>query len=325
MNGHRGLLSRYDAFQLDAYTATVRGILAHELNAWKGRAELAPTSGRDRYAWGWSAGRNNRPEEALEALLRIDTDGAWIREWPPYWSNLAFAYHLLGRYEEQFEVAEQGLAQHPDVITMLRRVLGALAALGRVDEVHTRSAEIFSYSPRGATTPALVMVQTGLELIAHGYPQPGRDILEGQVEWYRARPPADAAVPRTRNRLAYTLAALERWDEARPILEQLVADFPDNLGNRGLLGIVAAGQGNRDEAIEIRDLLERLDRPYLRGSNLQWAAHVSAMLGEKERAVRLLGDAFARGVPFTLTHHRDPAFASLRDYPPFQEFLRPKG
>jgi hypothetical protein len=41
--------------------------------------------------------------------------------------------------------------------------------------------------------------------------------------------------------------------------------------------------------------------------------------------VQLLRDAFAQGLPFDLRFHGDVNLEPLRDYPPFQELLRPKG
>ena len=158
-----------------------------------------------------------------------------------------------------------------------------------------------------------------------GHRDAGREILQNQVDWYRARSPAEAAVRRIRWRHALAASMLEQWDEARLLLERLVAELPDNLNYRGQLGVVAAGQGKREEAVRIRDEMEALNRPFLRGYNLRWAARVSAMLGEEERAVRLLADAHAGGVSHDWDPQEDVRFQSLLEYPSFQELVRPKG
>ena len=49
------------------------------------------------------------------------------------------------------------------------------------------------------------------------------------------------------------------------------------------------------------------------------------MLGERDRAVRLLDEAVEQGLAFPFDAHHDFALASLRGYAPFEEFLRPKG
>ena len=51
-------------------------------------------------------------------------------------------------------------------------------------------------------------------------------------------------------------------------------------------------------------------------------ARMAALLGERERAVNTLRNY--RGV-YDIGPHREFDFESLRDYPPFQELVRPKG
>jgi hypothetical protein len=61
------------------------------------------------------------------------------------------------------------------------------------------------------------------------------------------------------------------------------------------------------------------------GRESYWQACIAALLGEKERAMTLLHDAYTQGRAFTIWLHRDMDLEPLRDYPPFQELLRPKG
>jgi hypothetical protein len=60
-----------------------------------------------------------------------------------------------------------------------------------------------------------------------------------------------------------------------------------------------------------------------------YRANIAALLGEKELAVRLLREAHTQGINFNLFHyHSEPNVMDLEplyDYPPFQEFIRPKG
>ena len=49
------------------------------------------------------------------------------------------------------------------------------------------------------------------------------------------------------------------------------------------------------------------------------------MLGEREQAVALLREAFSQGLQHGLQLHLTTDFDALRDYPPFQELLRPRG
>ena len=65
--------------------------------------------------------------------------------------------------------------------------------------------------------------------------------------------------------------------------------------------------------------------PYLFGSNTYGRACIAAILGDKEQAVALLKESFLQGREFGTGVHKDFAFESLWDYPPFIEFLKPKG
>jgi hypothetical protein len=109
------------------------------------------------------------------------------------------------------------------------------------------------------------------------------------------------------------------------LIEELAAERPDNIDYKGYLGTLAARRGDREEALRISTELESIDRPYLFGSNTYWRARIASLLGDRERAVALLREAFAQGREYGVYLHRDMDLEPLRDYPPFQELLRPKG
>jgi hypothetical protein len=80
-----------------------------------------------------------------------------------------------------------------------------------------------------------------------------------------------------------------------------------------------------DLRTQLQDGLAAFSRPYLRGMHTYFRAQISALLGERDRAVALLRDAITHGARDPWDHlHSEPAFASLRGYPPFDEVLRPK-
>jgi hypothetical protein len=61
------------------------------------------------------------------------------------------------------------------------------------------------------------------------------------------------------------------------------------------------------------------------GEHTYYRAGIAANLGERERAVELLRDAFAQGQYFGYSLHNSLALEPLRGYPPFEELIRPKG
>ena len=71
--------------------------------------------------------------------------------------------------------------------------------------------------------------------------------------------------------------------------------------------------------------LANVDFSFLNGIHTLWRGRIAALLGDREEAMALLLEAHAQGRPFGWSWHRDVDLESLRDYPPFQEFLRPKG
>ena len=93
---------------------------------------------------------------------------------------------------------------------------------------------------------------------------------------------------------------------------------------RFLLGTLAAWRGDREEALRISLQLEKMDIPYHFGGHTYWRARIAALLGEKELAVRLLREAHAQGLNFYGFHNKMD-FEPLNDYPPFVEFMKPKG
>src|SRR5690606_15039250 len=114
------------------------GALAAALRA----NELAPGSRA-----GYNAARTllamNRPAEAEALLAELDPEHGPMRGWPAYWSQRAYAAHLLGHHEEAIAFAREMHRRHPEqrVTTVLEA--RALASLGRRAELDSlfRAAE----------------------------------------------------------------------------------------------------------------------------------------------------------------------------------------
>ena len=61
------------------------------------------------------------------------------------------------------------------------------------------------------------------------------------------------------------------------------------------------------------------------GSHTYGRTRIAALQGEPELAVQRLREALAQGYGNVYGIHLDMSLEPLRDYPPFQELLRPKG
>ncbi len=203
--------------------------------------------------------------------------------------------------------------------------IGGTAALGRVEEVNERLDHSAAFPKEWWVTPGVVMRDVAEELRAHGYPTAARDVLDRALRWFESRPSTEATTESHRDMLGSALYNAERWEEARTVFEKLAEDVPDKFFYRGWLGLVAARRGDRAAADSISAWLAELDWPYGFGWRTAFRASIAAVLGERERAVALLQDALAQGSGYSVWIHRNIDFESVRDYPPFQELMRPKG
>jgi hypothetical protein len=167
------------------------------------------------------------------------------------------------------------------------------------------------------------------ELRAHGHPAEARGVSEHFVAWLKARPPEEAHTKDRLEDLAEALFLAGGWEEARPIVDTLATRYSQDTYELGLRGRLAAHRGDTREAERVSALLAALTTPYMLGRQSYARAQIAAILGQRERAVALLREAIAQGVFFFGTPgtlgDADPELESLRDYPPFQELLRPKG
>ena len=134
-----------------------------------------------------------------------------------------------------------------------------------------------------------------------------------------------AEQPEHRYSRAQTLYVAERWAEAKLLIDSLRLDSPDNVNMLGYQGTIAARLGNRDEALRINNELVATDRPYVFGRPTQWRARITAILEDREQAMSFLRQAYEKGRGFGVWLRHDMDLESLRDYPPFEAWIRPKG
>ena len=91
------------------------------------------------------------------------------------------------------------------------------------------------------------------------------------------------------------------------------------------LGCIAARTGNKDEAIRISEELASIDRPYMFGRHTYRRARITSLMGEKQQAVDLLHQSMREGFEYSINVIQDMDLLPLKDFPPFQEFIKPKG
>jgi tetratricopeptide (TPR) repeat protein/TolB-like protein len=268
----------------------------------------------------------NRPLEAIRGILSLPADWAdWgsPNDSPDFRPTafLAMAYHMNRDYEGQLKVAREGQRRFPDVIHFYWHEAGALAALGRLEEVE----KVIEAAQGGFRSypPQMVMLRAAMELRAHGHREASVRMAEQAMAWYRALPASEAA--KYQVDLLAALVRAERWAEAKPIADALLAKDPDDIDMRGEVGTLAARLGDAAQARQIEVELATLTRPYLNGAHTYARACIAAQLGEKDRALALLRDALGQGFAFNVWIHVDMDLEPLWGYPPFEELMKPKG
>ena len=318
----RERLSPWAQVRLDILNAKLSG----DLEGWL----RAARSARDTpVELAMAALASNRPREAVDALTS-DAGETWLRSFAglgwrafehEYWLLLTYAHHALGEHRKELRVARRERSRFPTDLGAVRNEARALAALGRVRDVERLLDASLSIPAGEMPSPGNVMATTAWELRAHGQPEAAQRAAERAVAWYDSR--SGATPPDVQGRLSALFAAA-RWDEMRTPCESLAVERPSAVAVQGMLGLIAAHRGDREEARRRGDALAALGRPGDRSPVLYWRAGIAAHLGDLDAAMSLLRDAVAAGYAQRVRLHSDGALEPLWDTDAFREFVRPK-
>ena len=311
---------------LEQTQAILRGDRKEEYNIAKRMYEL--DSGPNIYNFGWSALRINRPREAIRVLKTADPESLFIKDWFPYWNCYAYAYHMLGEHKKELKIARQGRKFYPDRCDALWVEMRALAAMGRTEDLELRLEESRQLPPFRNWDPQWLLAYCGQELRVHGYRNESLDFLERAIQELKSRPESETQTENHRSRMANLLYWTERWEEAKSMYEVLAEEDPESLSYKSYLGLIAARMGDREKAQRISHELGEVERPYLFGQIAYYQGCIASLLGEKEKAVKLLQESVNQGGvfgPYSSRYHPNFSLELLADYPPFKEFIKPKG
>ena len=103
------------------------------------------------------------------------------------------------------EVTERARELYPRSPGILAARGGALAAMGRVDEILILIDEGASLEPNFLVgSPGDVMISGGLMLSAHGFEAGARQVFERAIQWFESRPSQE--LPRSRD-------SIENWHD----------------------------------------------------------------------------------------------------------------
>ncbi len=305
-------------------------------------AELAPYY---RQAAAGAAWRAYRPREALELLTRVDTVNPYFLSTPGklggYRAIKMASHHMLENYEEELEAARAARRESPRDLGVWEDHLRAVAALGRIDELDALLDTVYALpmqelgSGRFRTPASMAANFVAMELRAHGYPDAARAVLQRALDWLEARPAEEAQqIGSGYSHSSYShlvgdcLYKLERWEGARTLYEELLAESPQDTVALARLGAIAVRQGDAARARAISDQLA--EHP---GGQTLGRARIAALLGEREDAMAFLREAYHQigttGINrnwgwFVMQRHWEMDLESLHGYPPFELFMRPR-
>jgi tetratricopeptide (TPR) repeat protein len=320
----RAGLTRFAEARLDLHLAAFAGDRMGALEAARQMPET-PLDNAMQALW------VNRPQETLDVLE--DASGWYVpalrtRGWDGLvqisWDMLTAAHHMLGDHRRELRAAREARDEYPTFLGVLEHEVRALAALGRVAEVEERLQQSLDYPAQPEWTAGGVMLNASAELRAHGHRDASLRAAERAVAWYRSRPTEEAAGRFPRFMLGNAHYLAEQWDDAEEVFEDLAEEFPGDPNYPGYLAALAARRGDREAALRLSSGLAQLAHRYDFGREPYWQACVASLLGEPERAMVLLREAYAAGRTVTLALHRDPDLEPLWDHPAFREFVRPK-
>jgi tetratricopeptide (TPR) repeat protein len=271
------------------------------------------------------AKRVNRPREAI--ALFSEWDPAGMPGGPSLFAQrfrlteLSELHHYIGEDERALEFARSAIEIFPEDLDSRTDELVALASLGRTEEVEAALENWFTMWSQGWARPGRLSWALE-ELKRHGYREKALNLAERAIRWCEAR--ASSGEPH-RWALAVALYQAERWDEAAALYAELAREYPDRMHFQWPLGTLAARRDDRDEARRVLEGILEINDPYLYGADEYGCACIAAQLGDLDRAVSFLSDAMSHGYGLTAQAHHAIDLEPLWDYPPFQEFMMPKG
>jgi DNA-binding SARP family transcriptional activator len=294
----RDRLNFMDALMLDWIEATVRGDNAGRLAAVRELSRRLPGAELVRYQLGYDLLRTGQFADAVQALEGIDPDRGFMIGWPYYWIQYAAALHLSSQHARELGAARQAVRRYPGSIRALALEAYALAATGDTAALRGVTDRIAAAEEDGSDRPLGVLVNTAMELEAHGHHEAARALAACALAGAAAVQP-DAAL----TDVAEAMLLAGRAAEVRSLLQQGAQAGAADAGTWMLLGVSAALAGDTAAAAAADRRLAALAGVALPGRAAYARARIAAALG-REDARALLGRAVAGGMPHGFLLHR---------------------
>jgi DNA-binding winged helix-turn-helix (wHTH) protein/tetratricopeptide (TPR) repeat protein len=298
------------------FRARLEGQWEAALAALQSIEALIPNDGPTKIVVATTALRAGRPRLAVEACSSIRLRGRFVRH-PASVVRcrlIASAHHVLGEHDRELAQIRAVAEVIPNPIAVLGLEVRALAAAGRLEEVE----EVLDHSLSVPAAHALIgqlMLEAAAEMRAHGSRKAAMEMAGRAVAWVerqgRDRAPGDV--------LGGALCVAGRWLEARELYERGAAE--GELEALGAVGWLSIRVGDEARADAVDTCLRQIRRPFLYGEPELQRARIEAHRGDHDRAIELLCEAFAAGLPHDERLHRDLGLEPLWDEPKFREVI----
>lgn len=324
--GRRARLTTGEALYLDEMLAEL-GSPEQQFRASTARFEADSVF---TYGVMWSAASARRPKDALRFYALRDTTTAWGRDWQPWFSIAANAYHLLGQYDEELALIRDAKARAPRKLAHWRREVRALAVLKRFPEVDRLAVESHVLENPAAT--AILLADAANEASSHGTNDRARDYARQALAALQQWPDSLRPTVLFRNN---TRALLRILGDRKAVL----ALYDQEAKERGAGGVgyrVLAARdrilaGDTTGALALVDSVRKLPQSAFAatwensGAKYYYGSQVLALLGRKEEAVAMLRDALNNGFRLGTNTIDEPlqwCWVTIKDYPPFMELMK---
>lgn len=268
----------------------------------------------------------NHPQKALNVLLAYDNrlrNRDRQRSSTENW--LTKAYLLLGDYPKVIEVTEK----YPLSTIMDMTAQNHLFALAKLQQYDAITPTIEKYNKMGVYGQGMqkqpifhlynplcnYLKILGQKDLQKQYAQQLMVLVQNEQQYpHRLLDLADAAI------------FLEEWEKAMSYLEQYQSQL-DVLGDFEVLSKLGVVYVQLRETEKINEILNAFNSSIgEKKHQLYGKARILAALGKKESAMEALKAAFQLGRGFAWdNYHLDSFLMPLFDFPPFVEFVKPKG
>lgn len=282
------------------------------------------------YKLGYAAMHAWRPQEAVDALSRIDPDRGWMKEWGAYWNVLARTHYALGNYEQALRairIRQDRFGESPLTHELVTRLL---VGLGELDQATDTAFQRLFEPASGSPVPWFIgqhIEEMALEMRLHGHEAEADALARRALRRFEELPDSVRSDPWGRHGHARLLVQAGQLERAREMFEILVdeaevaGDWLLHLFSLGREGALAARGGDHVRAQEILEWLTTPsmspdpDHPRMH-QRFRFAALIATALGNPEQAIRFWRIARSNGMTYRLFRiEAQPLF----DHPAMQD------